>query len=49
MVFLSDVLKKNNLKIIIVIPPVYETARVSTANNIVDKAMKNIPKDFLLW
>ena len=40
--------KKNNLKIVIVIPPVYETARVSTANNIVDKAMKNIPKDFFI-
>ncbi len=40
--------KKNNLKIVIVIPPVYETARVSTANNIVDKAMNNIPKDFFI-
>ena len=40
--------KKINLKIVIVIPPVYETARVSTANNIADKAMKNIPKDFFI-
>ena len=31
----------------IVIPPVYETVRPSTANEIVNKAMKSISKEFL--
>ena len=40
--------ERNALEIVILIPPVYEVERYSIANQIVDDAIKDIPKKFII-